>query len=100
MQQLQPVSGQIKDVLKYMPAHILNAIEDYADATGLPDEKVVELAFSMFLNLGATSFEELKTAKSPSVILEENLILNDENVRLQQEVEALKARLAETEPTA
>lgn len=67
--QLQPLSGQIKDVLKYMPALILNAIENYADVTGLPDEKVVELAFSMFLDLDATSFEELKVSKSPSLVL-------------------------------
>jgi len=100
MQQLQPLSGHIKDVLKYMPAHILNAIEDYADATGLPDEKVVELAFSMFLNLDATSFEELKTSKSPSLILQENQVLNHENAILRQELEALKAKLSGSEPRA
>lgn len=43
---VQSTSGQIKDILKYLPGSVVDAIEDYADSHGMSDLQVIELAES------------------------------------------------------
>lgn len=92
MQQLQSRSVELKQILQYLPSNLLDAIEDYADNVGLSDQQVVELAFSMFFDLNATSFGELESLRSPGMLLEENRSLELENAALRQELQRLKSQ--------
>ncbi len=57
-------SGHIKDILRYLPAHILQALEDYADANQLNDLQVLEMAISGFLDLESTEFRHVEDLES------------------------------------
>ncbi|MGI0486442.1 GIY-YIG nuclease family protein [Pantanalinema rosaneae CENA516] len=76
MQQLQtPTSGHLTEVLKYLPGAVVEALEDHADAYGLTDVQVLELAIAQFLDLNAVSFGEIEKFKGVGALKEENAIL-------------------------
>jgi hypothetical protein len=72
----QPTSGHIKDILKYLPGNVVDALEDYADSHGMSDMQVLELAIAGFLNLesvnldGVGEFESVGALKERVAILE------------------------------
>jgi hypothetical protein len=90
MQQLQKTSGDLQEVLKFLPPHLRDSLKDYADSIGISDQVVVELAFSMFFDLGATSFGEIEKMPSLGMMREEIRTLSDENRQLREEVERLR----------
>jgi hypothetical protein len=49
--------GQIKDILKYLPGPLVDALEDYADSCGMGDLQVLESAIAGFLNLESVNCE-------------------------------------------
>jgi hypothetical protein len=57
-------SGHIKDILRYLPDHILQALEDYADANQLNDLQVLEMAIAGFLDLESTEFRHVEDLES------------------------------------
>jgi hypothetical protein len=71
----QPTSGQIKDILKYLPGNVVDAIEDYADSHGMSDMQVLELAISGFLNLESVNFEGVGQLESVGAMKERIAIL-------------------------
>lgn len=76
MQQAKSItSGHIKDILRYLPDPVVEALEDHADAYGLTDSQVLELAIAQFLNLDAVSFGEIEQFKGLGALKEENAIL-------------------------
>lgn len=90
IQQLQKISGDLQEVLKFLPPHLRDSLKDYADSTGISDQAVVELAFSMFCDLGATSFGEVEKMPSLGMMREEIRTLSDKNRQLREEVERLR----------
>ncbi|HEY9661530.1 MAG TPA: GIY-YIG nuclease family protein [Allocoleopsis sp.] len=88
MQQLQKnPQGYLSEVLKFLPDPIVEAIEDHADAYGLTDAQVLELAIAQFLDLNAVSFEEISALKGVGALKEENAILKARLRALGQSVE-------------
>jgi hypothetical protein len=77
--QLKPTTGHLADVLKFLPDHIVDALEDHADAYGLTDNQVLELAIAQFLDLDSVSFGDPRDLKGVGA--------------LRAEVEILKMRL-------
>ncbi len=77
--QLRPTTGHLVDVLKFLPDHVVDALEDHADAYGLTDNQVLELAIAQFLDLDSVSFGERRDLKGVGA--------------LRAEVEILKMRL-------
>jgi hypothetical protein len=67
--------GHIKDILKYLPGNVVDALEDYADSHGMTDLQVIELAISGFLNLGSVKFEHLGDLTSVGALQERIAIL-------------------------
>jgi hypothetical protein len=57
-------SGHLKDILRYLPDHILGALEDYADANQLNDLQVLEMAIAGFLDLESTEFRHVEDLES------------------------------------
>jgi hypothetical protein len=57
-------SGRIKDILRYLPDHILGALEDYADSNQLNDLQVLEMAIAGFLDLESTEFRHVEDLES------------------------------------
>jgi hypothetical protein len=57
-------SGHLKDILRYLPDHILGALEDYADANQLNDLQVLEMAIACFLDLESTEFRHVEDLES------------------------------------
>jgi GIY-YIG catalytic domain len=57
-------SGHLKDILRYLPDHILGALEDYADANQLNDLQVIEMAIAGFLDLESTEFRHVEDLES------------------------------------
>jgi hypothetical protein len=74
-QSAQATSGTLKDVLEFLPGNVVDALEDYADAHGMTDLQVLELAIVGFLNLEATSFAEIGSFKSVGALKEHIAIL-------------------------
>ena len=74
-QSTQATSGTLKDVLKFLPGNVVDALEDYADAHGMTDLQVLELAIAGFLNLEATSFAEIESFESVGALKEHIAIL-------------------------
>lgn len=72
---VQPTSGQIKDILKYLPGNVVDAIEDYADSHSMSDLQVIELAIAGFLNLESVNFEGLGELQSVGALKERIAIL-------------------------
>jgi hypothetical protein len=68
-------AGHLRDVLQYLPAPIVNALEDHADTYGLSDHQVLELAIAQFLDLDVTSFDALPQLKGLAALKTENEIL-------------------------
>jgi hypothetical protein len=73
--QLRPTSGHLADVLKFLPDQIVEALEDHADAYGLSDSQVLELAIAQFLDLDSVSFGEWQNFKGVGALRAENEIL-------------------------
>jgi hypothetical protein len=71
----ETTSGQIKDILKYLPGNVVDALEDYADSHGMTDLQVIELAISGFLNLESVRFENLGELPSVGALQERVTIL-------------------------
>lgn len=79
---LTPTSGHLADVLKFLPDHVVDALEDHADAYGLTDAQVLELAnptgseaTAQFLDLDSVSFGERRNLKGVGALRAENEIL-------------------------
>lgn len=73
--QLKPTTGHLADVLKFLPDHVVDALEDHADAYGLSDNQVLELAIAQFLDLDSVSFGERRDLKGVGALRAENEIL-------------------------
>lgn len=74
-QQLPCSSNRPLDVLKLLPDHVVEALEDHADAYGLTDNQVLELAISQFLDLDSVSLGERRDLKGVGALRAENEIL-------------------------
>jgi hypothetical protein len=74
-QLIPPTTGHLKDVLNYLPDAVVEALEDHADAYGMTDAQVLELAIAQFLDLEAVSFGEIEKFKGLGTLKEENAIL-------------------------
>jgi hypothetical protein len=70
-----PTTGNLRDVLQYLPVPIVNALEDHADTYGLSDNQVLEMAIAQFLDLDVTSFDALPKLKGLAALKTENEIL-------------------------
>jgi hypothetical protein len=68
-------TGNLRDVLQYITAPIVNALEDHADTYGLSDHQVLEMAIAQFLDLDVTSFDALPKLKGLAALKTENEIL-------------------------
>jgi hypothetical protein len=89
MIQLQavPVSGNIKQLLQFLPEQIQQQLEAHADHYGIPEQKLFEQAVAFFLDPDGTTFADVEPdVRGIGVVSEENEILKAEN-------ESLKARL-------
>jgi hypothetical protein len=73
--QLRTTSGHLADVLKFLPAHIVDALEDHADVYGLTDNQVLELAIAQFLDLDSINFGDRRDLKGVGALRAENEIL-------------------------
>ena len=73
--QLRPTTGHLVDVLKFLPDHVVEALEDHADAYNLTDNQVLELAIAQFLDLDSVSFGERRDLKGVGALKAENEIL-------------------------
>jgi hypothetical protein len=73
--QLRKTSGHLDDVLKFLPAHIVDALEDHADVYGLTDNQVLELAIAQFLDLDSINFGDRRDLKGVGALKAENEIL-------------------------
>jgi hypothetical protein len=73
--QLRTTSGHLADVLKFLPAHIVDALEDHADVYGLTDNQVLELAIAQFLDLDSINFGDRRNLKGVGALRAENEIL-------------------------
>ena len=72
---VQPTSGHIKDILKYLPGNVVDALEDYADSHGMSDMQVLELAIAGFLNLESVNFDGVGEFESVGALKERIAIL-------------------------
>jgi len=72
---VQPTSGHIKDILKYLPGNVVDALEDYADSHGMSDMQVLELAIAGFLNLESVNFDGVGEFESVGALKERVAIL-------------------------
>jgi hypothetical protein len=81
MQLRQPTTGHLKDILRYLPEPVVQAVEDHADTYGLTEQQVMELAVSNLLGLETTSLGDFNKEDLPSL------------AELREEVAILKARL-------
>jgi len=82
-----PITGSLKDVLRSLPDHIIDALEDHADTYGLTDLQVIELAIVQMLDLDTTSLGDVSQAKTLAQYKEENAILKIRLQALGQSVE-------------
>jgi hypothetical protein len=89
MMQLQaiPTSGNIKQLLQYLPEQIQQQLEAHADHYGISEQKILESAVAFFLDPDGSTLTDIEPdVRGIGVVTEENEILKAEN-------EALKARL-------
>ncbi|MCU0569890.1 MAG: GIY-YIG nuclease family protein [Oculatellaceae cyanobacterium Prado106] len=77
MQLRTPTTGHLKDVLRFLPEPVVQAIEDHADTYGLTDQQVMEFAVANLLGLETTSIGDFAKdeLKSLAELKEENEIL-------------------------
>jgi hypothetical protein len=73
MMQTKDISA-LKDILNHLPPNIREALEEYAIASEMPIEFVVEMAISAFLDLDSTTFADCRT-DSPGQMREQIEIL-------------------------
>lgn len=73
--QFKPTAGQLVDVLKFLPDHVVEALEDHADAYDLTVNQVLELGIAQFLDLDSVSFGERGDLKGVGALRTENEIL-------------------------
>jgi hypothetical protein len=88
-QLIPPTTGHLKDVLNYLPDAIVEALEDHADAYGMTDAQILELAIAQFLDLEAVSFSEVEKLKGLGALREENAILKARLQALGQSLDPL-----------
>jgi hypothetical protein len=89
MIQLQavPASGNIQQLLQFLPEQIQQQLEAHADHYGVPEQKLFERAVAFFLDPDGTTFADVEPdVRGIGVVSEENEILKAEN-------ESLKAKL-------
>jgi hypothetical protein len=78
MQLKERTTGNLKDILKFLPDPIVAAIEQHADLNGMTDAQVLELAIVNLLDLDKTAIadiQDLPDLLSLAVLREENAIL-------------------------
>ncbi|MGV0028424.1 hypothetical protein [Phormidesmis priestleyi] len=83
----ETTSGQLTQVLKFLPDRVVEALEDHADTYGLSDLQVLELAIAQFLDLDSVSFGDREQYKGLGAALEQNAILKARLKALGEEVE-------------
>jgi hypothetical protein len=88
-QLIPPTTGHLKDVLNYLPDAIVEALEDHADAYGMTDAQILELAIAQFLDLESVSFSEVEKLKGLGALREENAILKARLQALGQSLDPL-----------
>jgi hypothetical protein len=81
MQLREPTTGHLKDILRYLPESVVQAVEDHADTYGLTEQQVMEFAVANLLGLETTSLGDFKDEDLQSL------------AELREEVAILKARL-------
>jgi hypothetical protein len=81
MQLRQPTTGHLKDILRYLPEPVVQAVEDHADTYGLTEQQVMEFAVANLLGLETTSLGDFNSEDIQSL------------AELREEVAILKARL-------
>lgn len=73
--QFKPTPEYLVDVLEFLPDHVVEELEDHADAYGLTVNQVLELAIAQFLDLDSVSFGERRDLKGVGALKAENEIL-------------------------
>jgi hypothetical protein len=73
MMQTQDISA-LKDILNHLPTDIKQALEEYAIASEMPIEFVIEMAIASFLDLDSTTFSDCRI-ESPGQMREQIEIL-------------------------
>jgi hypothetical protein len=73
MMQTKDISA-LKDIPNYLPTHIREALEEYAIASEMPIEFVIEMAIATFLDLDSTIFGDCRP-ESPGQMKEQIEIL-------------------------
>jgi hypothetical protein len=81
MQLREPTTGHLKDILRYLPESVVQAVEDHADTYGLTEQQVMEFAVANLLGLEPTSLGDFKDEDLKSL------------AELREEVAILEARL-------
>jgi hypothetical protein len=64
----------LKNILNHLPTPIREALEEYAIASEMPIEFVIEIAIASFLDLDSTTFADCRT-DSPGQLREQIEIL-------------------------
>lgn len=72
------------DAVKYLPAHVRELIEGYAETSNLSMARVLELAFATFLDHDSVSFGRVDDHPSLGQLREELKILQLKNAALQK----------------
>jgi GIY-YIG catalytic domain len=81
MQIKSPTTGHLKDILRYLPEPVVQAIEDHADTYGLTEQQVMEFAVANLLGLEITSLGDVEDEELKSI------------AQLKEEIAILKAKL-------
>jgi hypothetical protein len=74
-------TGHLKDILRYLPEPVVQAVEDHADTYGLTEQQVMEFAVANLLGLELTSLGDLEDEELKSI------------AQLKEEIAILKAKL-------
>ena len=86
-----PTAEPLKAILRFLPNHVVDALEGHADPYGLSDTQVLELAIVNLLALDTTSFADLGKLKPMSQLAEENAILKARIQALGQDIKDVLA---------
>lgn len=81
MQIKAPTTGHLKDILRYLPEPVVQAIEDHADSYGLTEQQVMEFAIANLIGLETTSLSDIEDRELKSI------------AQLKEEIAILKAKL-------
>ena len=76
MMQLRTIApAKVSELLNVLPDSVQDAIDDYANRSGLTEAQVLELALAQFLDLNTTSFTESETYPSLGALQERVKVL-------------------------